>query len=95
MEKRGGYGVNIFWTAGPRTNYTVSVANPPRGMKGRRRMRRRTVRIIGKGKSNGSSPPPGRILLRSGSRFVVIQDRYVVKNFHVVERTYNMTLRLE
>ena len=72
MEKRGGYGVNIFWTAGPRTNYTVSVANPPRGMKGRRRMRRRTVRIIGKGKSNGGSPPPGRILLRSGSRFVVI-----------------------
>ena len=86
---------NVFRTSGPSIAYVTSNANSPRGTMRKRRTRRRRRRSSGSGKSKCGSPPPRSILLGSESGFVVEEDGYIVANFHVMERAYDMKLGLE
>ena len=58
------------------------------------RMRKSRIIISGRGISRPKygGTTPGRLLLGSVSVFFIAEDGYVVTNFHIVERAYNMTL---
>ena len=88
---------NVFRTAGTSVAYVASVEPPPGGTRKRKNTRRGRDRSkSGSGRSkNGVVPAPWSVLLGLGSVFVIAEDRYVVTNFHVVERAYNMTLGTE
>ena len=74
---------------GPSVTYAAYIVNPPRGT--RTRGRSRSVSGI----SKVSDHPNKSFLLGSGSVFVISKERYIVTNFHVMKRAYNMTLLLE
>ena len=48
-----------------------------------------------RGMSKSGVPPPRSIFLESGSGFFIAEDGYVVTNFPIMERAYNMKLVLE
>ena len=70
---------------------------PPRGLwtRGNTRRGRESSKSGSSRSKRGVGPDPGSVSLGSGSAFVITEDRYVVTNFHVVERAYNMTLGTE
>ena len=86
---------NVFWMSGTSVAYLASIANTPRGIRGRRRRRRR--RRIGRRITDSDilkveGPPPGSASIGSGSGLVISEDGYVLTNCHVLERAYDMTL---
>ena len=83
---------SVLRTAGPRVAYVASVYNLPRRKRGRRRIR--GIIISGSGRSKGDVPPPERQSLGSKSGFVMVNNGYLVTNFHVVKRAYDMKLVL-
>ena len=88
---------NVFRKAGPSVAYADSVANNHGGTRTRKNTRRGRERSnIGSGRSKrGIGPAPRSVLLGLVSVFVMEENRYVITNFHVVERAYNMTLETE
>ena len=66
-----------------------------REMRGRSSTGRRRSRIGCSGISKGGGPPPGSVSLGSTSGFVITEEGYVVTNFHIVERAYDMKFGLE
>lgn len=81
--------VRVFRNCGPSVAYVTSTI-ASRKDNGRRRRRRGDNKS--KSKSNNSSIPPGTSL-GSGSGFVVESDGYVVTNYHVIQRAYDLNQR--
>ena len=71
---KGGSVANVFLKASYSVAYVTSVANPPRGTRGRKRMSTDRISSSGSGRSKGGGTPPRSVSLGCRSGFVIAED---------------------
>mmetsp|Transcript_32170 Transcript_32170/g.37501 ORF Transcript_32170/g.37501 Transcript_32170/m.37501 type:complete len:524 (+) Transcript_32170:205-1776(+) len=81
--------VDVVRRRGPSVAYVSSYSIPTRS----RTSRRRNSDTSSKNNNNNNikqGPPPGSVSLGSGSAFAISSDGYVLTNYHVIQRAYEM-----
>mmetsp|Transcript_67103 Transcript_67103/g.99329 ORF Transcript_67103/g.99329 Transcript_67103/m.99329 type:complete len:510 (-) Transcript_67103:106-1635(-) len=79
--------IDVFRKCGPSVAYVTSVMNRPAATSTRGRRGRDDEKSE---KRNGKESKPSGASLGSGSGFIVESDGYLVTNYHVIQRAYQM-----